>query len=116
MKIIPYKEVEPAIFDNDVAKGVTGRVLIGQADGAANFCMRIFEVAQGGHSPRHTHDWEHEIFVHQGEGELLTGKGWVPVSAGTAIFIPGGEEHQMRNTYTAPLVFVCLVPKGAPEL
>ncbi len=62
MKVIHYTEEKETRVDNDVAKGVSGRVVIGKADGAPNFCMRVFELDAGGCSPKHSHDWEHEIF------------------------------------------------------
>jgi quercetin dioxygenase-like cupin family protein len=116
MKLIKYTDIKPTNFDNGPAKGVAVRVLLGKADGAANFCMRVLEIAPGGHTPRHAHSWEHEMFVHAGAGEVL-GKGqWQKMEAGNAMFIPGNEEHQMRNTGREALVVVCLVPAGAPEL
>ncbi len=116
MKTIQYKDIKPVRFDNDAAKGVAGRVLIGKADGAHNFCMRIFELEKEGHTPRHTHEWEHEIFVHSGDGEVFIDNGWNPISPGTAVFIPGNLEHQIRTVGEAPLVFVCLIPAGVAEL
>lgn len=116
MKKAHYKEIEPTTFENDMVKGVSGRVLIGKADGAENFCMRIFEVAPGGYSPRHSHDWEHEIFIHAGQGQVFNGTDWEAVTAGTAVFVPGNTEHQLKNTGDTALAFVCLVPSGAPEL
>jgi quercetin dioxygenase-like cupin family protein len=116
MKIVDYKSVKPTKFDNDVAKAVTGRVVIGKKDGAENFCMRVFEVEEHGHTPRHTHEWEHEIFFHSGKGEVLSQGKWTPVYPGTAVFVPGNEDHQIRNTGSERLVFVCLIPKDAPEL
>jgi quercetin dioxygenase-like cupin family protein len=116
MKRIHYTEITPRLFDGDTVKGVQGRVLIGKEDGAENFCMRIFSVDPGGFSPKHSHGWEHEIFVHSGHGAALSGDEWLPVSAGTALFIPGDREHQLKNTGDTPLVFVCLIPSGAPEL
>ena len=116
MKVIDYHRIPDTRFDNDKAKGVSGRVIIGKADGAPNFCMRVFELDPGGHSPRHIHDWEHEIFFHAGTGEVLNDGSWTPVSAGSAAFVPGGTDHQIRNTGDEKLVFVCLIPAGAPEL
>ena len=116
MKVVQYNQVPETRFDNEMVKGVTGRVVIGQADGAPNFCMRVFELEQGGFTPRHQHDWEHEIFFHHGQGEVWRDKAWVPVSPGSVAFIPGNEEHQIRNTGDGKLTFVCLVPSGAPEL
>ena len=116
MKITHYNDIEPVRFNNEVAKGVAGRVLIGKADGAHNFCMRVFTLEKEGHSPRHTHEWEHEVFVHSGEGEVLIGEKWHPISPGTAVFIPGNQEHQIRTAGESPLTFVCLIPSGVAEL
>jgi len=116
MKIIHYSEAKPKHFDTDTVKGVAGRVVIGKADGAENFCMRFFELTAGGFSPKHSHEWEHEIIIHSGKGEILCEEKWVPVSPGTVIFIPGHEEHQIRNAGEQPLVFACVIPSGPPEL
>ncbi|SFM74430.1 cupin domain-containing protein [Thermodesulforhabdus norvegica] len=116
MKVVRYRDVPARVMDGGGVKGVRGRVLIGKDDGAGKFCMRIFELEPGGHTPLHAHDWEHEIFVHKGSGSVWQKGQWVPIEEGTAIFIPGGEEHQIRNTGTEVLTFVCLIPSGPPEL
>jgi quercetin dioxygenase-like cupin family protein len=116
MKIIHYSEAEPKHFDGDTVKGVTGRLVIGKSDGANNFCMRFFELSEGGYSPKHSHEWEHEIIIHSGDGEVLSQGEWIPVTKGHVIFIPGNEEHQIRNASEGTLVFACLIPSGAPEL
>ena len=86
MKITSTTAPEAVHFDSGPARGVTGRVVIGQADGAGNFCMRRFDLAPGGHTPRHTHGWEHEIFFHAGRGEVFRAGEWVPVGPGDAVF------------------------------
>lgn len=116
MKIMNYAKADQTRIDNDVAKGVTGRVVIGKADGAPNFCMRVFELDKSGFTPRHAHDWEHEVFFHSGHGEVWRNGEWQPVSPGSVAFIPGNEEHQIRNTGDEKLAFVCLIPSGAPEM
>ena len=116
MKIIHYSEAKSKKFNEGPAKNVTGRVVIGKADEASNFCMRVFKLDKDGHTPRHSHDWEHEIFFHSGEGEIWRDGTWIHVSPGFVAFIPGGEEHQIRNAGDEPLRFVCLVPAGAPQL
>jgi quercetin dioxygenase-like cupin family protein len=116
MKILPYTNLAATHYENDQAKGIAARVVIGKKDGADNFCMRVFEISPGGNTPKHAHDWEHEVFVHAGTGEIY-GKGhWHPVASGSIAFIPGNEEHQIRNTGNELLVFACLVPSKAPEL
>lgn len=116
MKIIHYTEADTTFINNDVAKEVTGRVVIGKDDGAPNFCMRVFSIAPGGHTPRHSHDWEHEILVHSGKGHIYQQGAWVDVAAGNVIFIPGGEEHQFRNESDDDFVFACLIPSGVDEM
>lgn len=116
MKIINYTSAPPTYINNDQAQGVSGRVVIGKNDGANNFCMRIFEIASGGHTPKHAHAWEHEIFFHSGEGEVYGNGKWHPVKPGTVLFMPANEEHQIRNTGKWLLVFACLIPAGVPEL
>lgn len=116
MKVKNVLAIAPTRFDNEVARGVSGRVAIGKDDGAGNFCMRVFDLAPGGHTPRHSHDWEHEIFFHAGQGEVYHDGTWEKVEPGYAVFVPGGEEHQIRNAGDAPLTFVCLIPSGVQEL
>lgn len=116
MKIVNYQDVLPVVMNNEIVKNVAGRVMLGKEDGASNFCMRVFEMGPEGHTPKHTHDWEHEVFVHEGEGEVFIEDKWHPVSKGSAIFIPGNVEHQFRNRSKTPFTFVCLIPAGAPEL
>jgi quercetin dioxygenase-like cupin family protein len=116
MKILPYTDVKATRIESEVAKGVTARVVIGKSDGAVNFCMRIFEIAAGGNTPRHSHDWEHEMFVHAGAGEIYCNGRPNSVKAGSVAFIPGNEEHQIKNIGSELLIIACLVPSKAPEL
>ncbi len=102
--------VEPRAMEIDGAKGVSLRVLVGSADGAPTFAMRHFTVASGGHTPRHSHNYEHEVFILQGSGRLeQDGKGQA-LKSGDALFVPPNATHQFINTGAVPLKFLCLVP------
>ncbi|MBN2041115.1 MAG: cupin domain-containing protein [Spirochaetes bacterium] len=116
MKKVHYTDIKPTHFDKGEIKGVSARVLVGKNDGANNFCMRIFEISPDGHTPRHSHNWEHEIFYHSGEGEVYNEGKWHSIRAGSVVFIPPNEEHQIKNTGREMLTFVCLIPSGVPEL
>ena len=116
MQVKTYSEIKAIHIDNAAAKGVDGRAVIGKNDGANNFCMRIFEIASGGNTPKHSHDWEHEMFIHSGEGEIFESGRWNKVKAGTAVFVPANVEHQLKNSGKGMLTFVCVVPSKAPEL
>jgi len=116
MKIINYLDVDSKKFNNEIAKGLTGRVLIGKKQGAKNFCMRCFELSSNGHTPRHTHDWEHEIFIVFGKGAVYCNGEWKDIKQNDSIFIPNNEEHQIRNTDNNILKFICMIPSGVSEL
>ena len=68
MRVNHYERVPSEPVRMDGAVGCRVRWLIGEADSAPNFAMRQFEVAPGGHTPRHSHPYEHEVFVLEGEG------------------------------------------------
>lgn len=116
MKVFHYSEAEPVSLGEKAGPSIQGRVVIGRADGAGNFCMRVFEMAPGASPGAHSHAWEHEIFCHSGRGEINRRGEWLELRPGSVLFIPGGEEHQIRNAGPEPLVFVCLIPAGAPEM
>ncbi len=84
-------------------------------DGVPTFAMRIFDVAPGGASSRHSHDFEHEVLILKGEGVLKGEKGDIPFKAGTALYIEPNELHQLRNTGTDTLRFLCMVPLRGEE-
>ena len=55
--------------DMDGVEGVSMRVLLGREHGMPNFSMRHFVVEPNGHTPHHSHDYEHQVVVMAGEGE-----------------------------------------------
>lgn len=116
MKVIHYSAIPSRSCNSDTVKNVQGRVAIGKDDGAPNFCMRLFTIGPEGHTPRHSHTWEHEIFIHAGKGQVYQDGRWTEVTTGTVIFIPGNEEHQLRNDGNDDFTFLCLIPQGVDEL
>jgi len=111
MKIKLAEAVEAKDPNMPDASKVTMRMLIGPDDGAPVFNMRMFDVAPGGHTPLHRHDWEHEVYVLAGAGVVSADGSDTPVSAGHCLLIPPGETHQFRNTGTETMRFLCLVPQ-----
>ena len=73
MKIKHNAEVPLNDVTMEGAAGCKVRWLVGEADAAPNFAMRQFELEPGGHTPRHFHPYEHEIFVLEGEGVIVDG-------------------------------------------
>jgi quercetin dioxygenase-like cupin family protein len=110
MKIKSLQDVSPQIFDSNTAAGVKKWVLLSEEDGAPNFRMRLFEVAPGGFSPYHRHNYEHEVYILEGQGVVVGETEERPISAGQAVLVLPNEQHQFKNTGTSPLKFICVIP------
>jgi quercetin dioxygenase-like cupin family protein len=115
MHVKPYQAIKAQPIENDQVQGVTMRVAIGADQGAPNFVMRVFEIAPGGHSPHHEHEFEHEIFFHAGRGMVVYEDKTAEIGPGHIAYMPPWARHQIRNTGDKPLVFICLVPAYAQQ-
>ncbi len=113
MKVNHYEAVAQQPVEMEGSYGCRVRWLLGEKDGTPSFAMRQFEVAPGGHTPRHHHPYEHEVFVLEGEGIVYEGESPHHLKAGDVVLVKPDEVHQFRNTGTAPLKFLCLVPNSA---
>ncbi len=91
-------------------KDVSMRLMVGRADGAPNFSMRHFTVEPGGHTPRHQHDYEHEVYLLQGNAQVEHDGEMHDVKAGDVLYIQPNVVHQFVNVGDTPLEFLCLVP------
>lgn len=112
-KAIHWTQIKPEIMETDEVKGVKKRVVIGEAEGAENFILRVFTLNPQGYSPKHRHPWEHEVFVLRGQGTVLLADKLEHIEAGIAVFVPEGVEHQFVNTSeTDEFEFICVIPKG----
>lgn len=110
MKHVHYTDIESEIPSVDGIKDVTIRWLITKKDGAKNFTMRLFEVQAGGYTPLHQHDWEHEVFIVKGTGELRDKNKVYPFKVGDVVYVHPMEWHQFVNTGDEVLQFLCLIP------
>ena len=70
INIFPYTDVEAKDAEGGSTK-LKVRWLITKETGAENFAMRLFEMEAGGNSPLHSHNWEHEVFILEGEGTVV---------------------------------------------
>ena len=113
MKIAKSSDVSKGPVEVEGAKDVEIRWLISKQDGAENFAMRMFELQAGGHTPLHTHPHEHEVFVIEGEGVFVYEGQEHPFGAEYVMFVPGGKEHQFKNTGDSVLRMLCIIPATA---
>ena len=105
-----FTEVDEQTPTEEGVKDTTIRWLISEKDGAKNFAMRVFTIQPGGHTPHHTHDWEHELFMLEGESILRSGDEKIPFTPGEFAFIKANELHQIRNESQSVARVMCLIP------
>ena len=115
MLCFPHTDIADEPVEMEGAEGVTVRWLLAADQGASNFHMRRFTVAAGGQTPRHSHPFEHEVYVLEGRGEVWDGPAgtWRALKPHDVVLAPADEEHQFRAAADQALVFLCLIP--APE-
>lgn len=89
------------------ASGVKVRYLIEKSAGAKHFYLRYYVVEHGGHTPLDRHRYEHEVFILEGRGTMVSEEGEIEVKPGDAIYLGPNELHQFRNRNREPLVFLC---------
>jgi len=114
MKVVHYEDVELEPVYAEGAEGAQIRWLIAQKDGAPNFAMRMFEIAPGGHTPYHQHDWEHELYCLSGKGVLVTEQGETAFGKNDVMFVDPNMMHNFKNTGTDTLKFLCMIPHEKP--
>jgi quercetin dioxygenase-like cupin family protein len=110
MKVTNYYEVPLEEVNEKEAKDVKVRWLISDKDNAKNFAMRLFEIEPGGHTPYHAHDWEHEVFVLEGEGDVKIDEEKYSIKKDSVVFVEPNQKHNFTNTGNSILKFLCLIP------
>ena len=113
MKITRIEDVEKTRMTMEGAKDVWKQVPISKADGTPNVSIRVFTIMPGGHTPYHTHPFEHLNYVIDGEGAAVTETGEeLPIRKGDFALMLPNEKHQYKNTSAQePMVMICGVPK-----
>jgi quercetin dioxygenase-like cupin family protein len=104
-------ETPDAAVTEEGAKGVKIKWLINKDNGAPTFLMRHFTLEPGGFTPFHSHDWEHEVYVLEGDGKVRYEGREEKITPGDAILIPPNRKHQFLASPGSSLKFLCMVPK-----
>jgi quercetin dioxygenase-like cupin family protein len=113
MKTIALGSVEKTSVTMDGAKDVFKQAPISSKDGAPLFSFRVFTIMPGGHTPYHTHPFEHVNYIIDGAGAIVTETGEEqPVRKGDFALVLPNEKHCYKNTGPVkPLILICAVPK-----
>ena len=113
MKLTSLDKVEKVKVDIEGAKNVFKQVPLSRVDGAPLFSFRVFTVEPNGNTPFHQHDFEHLIYILEGDGVAVGKDGnEIEIKKGDFIMVLPNEEHQLKNkSDSGQLVFICAVPK-----
>ncbi len=103
------KKIKPNM---EGAEGVYKQVPISRDNGTPNFSFRVFTIEPGGHTPLHSHPFEHVNYVIEGRGSVISGDKAHELKKGDFVLVLPGETHQYRNTSEdKPMLLICAVPK-----
>jgi quercetin dioxygenase-like cupin family protein len=112
MKIVSLDKVEKKKVNMEGAAGAWKQIPLGSKDGAPVYSFRVFTVEPGGHTPFHSHPYEHMNYIIDGEGALVNEKKEeFPVKKGDFALVDPGKKHQYRNKGNRPFIIICGVPK-----
>jgi quercetin dioxygenase-like cupin family protein len=91
-------------------RDVGKRILLGPKDGFSGY-LRQFSLAPDGHTPFHSHDWYHAVYVLEGEGKLVLENEERDLHRGSVVFVEAQRKHNFVNTGASEMRFLCLVPE-----
>lgn len=106
MRIYHYSEMPDEAIGPD-APGARKRKL---NDVESSVSTAMIEVAPGGHTLRHSHPYEHTMYIVEGMGEARDENGNAPLSPGVFLYIRPDELHVVYNTGVKPLKFLTIEP------
>jgi len=113
MNVTNLEHLEKQEIALEGAKNVIKQVPISKDHGSPNFSFRVFTILPNGHTPFHTHPFEHMNYIIDGEGVIVSESGEERrVRKGDFALILPNEKHRYKNTSTTdPFIMICAVPK-----
>ena len=100
----------PKKVEDAAVKGVSMQILIGKEEESPTCVMRRFYVESGGYTFKHTHDYEHVVFVLSGKGTLYAENGDFELNEGTHLLVKPNELHQFKADRGEHFEFLCTIP------
>lgn len=112
MHLSSLTEAEKVKLEMDGAENVYKQIPISKADGSPIFSFRVFTLEPGGHTPLHSHPFEHLNYIIEGDGAVISGNDETKIKKGDFILMQPDETHQYKNTSPQnPFIMICAVPK-----
>ena len=94
------------------AEGVYKQIPISKESGTPTFSFRVFTIEPGGHTPLHSHPFEHLNYIIEGTGVVINKDRERELRKGDFVLVLPGETHQYKNSSASkPMIMICAVPK-----
>lgn len=106
-----WENVRSKQYPDGAAKRASGKIMIGNADGAENFVFRYFHVEPGGHSTiqdYHAHD--HGVMILHGLALVTIENEQYELKPRDIVYISPWEHHSLAPLGDEPLGFLCVIP------
>ena len=106
-----WEDVRSKKYPDGAAKGASGEIIIGDADGAEYFAFRYFHIEPGGHSTLqdyHAHD--HGVMVLHGHALLSIEDEKHELKPRDIAYISPWVHHSLAALGDEPLGFLCVIP------
>jgi quercetin dioxygenase-like cupin family protein len=112
MIITNLQKIRKVKVEMEGAKNAFKQVPLSREDGAPHFSFRVFTLEPRGHTPFHSHPFEHLNYIIAGKGAMIRENGSEePIQKGDFMMVLPGERHQYRNlSENEQLQFICAVP------
>jgi quercetin dioxygenase-like cupin family protein len=96
-------------YPDPALAGVRKHELIGEAEGARQYRMRVFVVPPGGRTACERHPHDHGVMIVSGRARVTLGESIHEVGTGDVVYVAGEELHCFETLGERPLEFVCVV-------
>jgi quercetin dioxygenase-like cupin family protein len=112
-EIYTWEGVKPLVIHTDVVEQVLKHVLVGPDDDAPNFVIRYFHVPVGDNTFYDQHPHEHGMVILHGKAKIQLNDEFFELGPLDAVFVSGGDIHQVTNIGDSPLGFLCVITRQA---
>ena len=101
--VVRANDVRPEEWHDPVRGRLAFRPLVGTTGETDELVAGVAELEPDGWLGRHRHRPAEVYFVLTGTGALVAGERVHALEPGTAVWVPGGLAHDVRNTGDSPL-------------
>lgn len=111
MHVSHIRDIKKIQINAPEVVGAVKQTLVGPDQGWQGWVMRLFSLAPGGQTPRHSHPWPHINYITAGNGTLFLEGREHQLEPGSVAYVPGGALHQFQNRGDQIFSFICIVPE-----